>query len=143
MKKPGLIGQFMDVIYKIIIAFIIVFGLYFISKFVNSFAYEYFIFPFISVVVIFVCGINVGRALEKIKHNESTGIFTKQKKENDDGKGTEFIIDDTKEIITNKKILKELEEGEIVHVKTNQMHEPEDVIILGTREQEIVKERDE
>lgn len=143
MKKPRLIGQFMDVIYKIIIAFIIVFMLYFISRFVNSFAYEYFIFPFISIVVVFVCGINVGRSLEKIKHNESTGIFTKNKKQSENNEKTEFIIDDTREIITNKKILKELEDGDIVHVKTSKIHEPEDVIILGTRDSEEMKERDE
>lgn len=143
MKKPRLIGQFMDVIYKIIIAFIIVFVLYFVSRFVNSFAYEYFIFPFVSIVVVFVCGINVGRSLEKIKHNESTGIFTRAKIDNEDKQITEFIIEDTREIITNKKILKELEDGDIVHVKTNKIHEPEEVIILGTKDSEELKERDE
>lgn len=143
MRKPRLIGQFMDVIYKIIIAFVIVFVFYFVSRFVNSFAYQYFIFPFMSVVVVFICGISVGRSLEKIKHNEPTGIFTRDKKESENTQITEFIIDDTREIITNKKILKELEDGDIVHVKTNRMHEPEEVIILGTRDSEEIKERDE
>ena len=123
MRRGKTIGQFLDVLYKILIAFIIVFVLYFIGNFIETFAYDYFIFPFLSIIIIFVCGVNVGKSLEKIKHNESTGIFTKDIKKDTNENITEFIIEDTREIITNKKILKELEDGDKVHVKTYQIHE--------------------
>ena len=55
-------------------------SLYVISFLVNNFAYDYFIFPFASIIVVFICGINVGKSLEKIKNNKSIGFFTKQNK---------------------------------------------------------------
>ena len=125
MKKGRTIGQFMDIFIKIICSFGLVFALYFITKFLDSFTFKYFIFPFISIIIIFICGINVGRSLEKIKHNESTGVFTKIPINNEESE-TEFYVNDTRQIITNKKILKELEDGDIVHVKTNKNYNIEE-----------------
>ena len=121
MKKSKTFGQILDILTKILGAFIIVFLLYFIGKIINTFAYNYFIFPFASVIIVFVCGINVGKSLEKIKHREAIGVFSKERKKNykDIGK-TEFVVRDRRQILTNKKILKELEDGEIVHVKNYQ-----------------------
>jgi len=131
MKKGKTIGQFLDVIYKVLFTFVIVFALYFIGRFVDSFAYDYFILPFVSSIILFICGVNVGRSLERIRHNESTGVFTKSRKEKLQDI-SEFIVDDSRPIITNKKILKELEDGDKVHVKTNQISENE-----GSDEEEV------
>lgn len=139
MKKTRIFGQFLDVIYKILFAFIIVFLLYFLGKLLNSSSYDYFVFPFIAVVIIFICGVDVGKSLEKMKHHESSGVFTKN---NDNKKKetsiTEFYVDDTKQIITNKKVLKDLEEGNKVHIKTYEINEQED-----TNEEEIVEQTEE
>lgn len=139
MKKARLFGQFLDVIYKILFAFIIVFLLYFLGKILDSSSYDYFVFPFISVVIIFVCGVNVGKSLEKIKHHESSGVFTKSSDCNKKTEAvTEFYVDDTRPIITNKKILKDLEEGNKVHIKTYEINEPEENI----EKKEIVEQEE-
>ena len=118
MKKGRFFRQTIDVYIKILSAFIIVFVLYFISEIVNNFAYDYFIFPLISITVIFMCGVNVGRSLEKIKINESIGYFTKDdKKDESCAKSTEFVISDNGREVTNKKILKEIKDGDKVHIK--------------------------
>ena len=121
MKRFRFIRQTLDILLKIISAFIIVFIMYFVSSIVNNFAYDYFIFPLISITVIFVCGINVGRSLEKMKTNESIGYFTKKgmkRQENNDLEDrTEFIVGDSIRISTNKKVLKEVKEGNKVHIK--------------------------
>jgi len=118
MKKGKTIRQTLDILIKIFAAFVMVFVLYLISKSIEEFAYNYFIFPFISIIIIFICGINVGRSLEKIKKNKPIGFFTKTiEKENKETK-TEFTIKDNYEIVTSKKILKEAEDGDKVHIKT-------------------------
>lgn len=116
MKKRKIFSQMLDIITKIIIAFIIVFLLYIISKLINNFAYDYFIFPFASIVIIFVCGIKVGVSLERIKDNKSIGIFTKEKHEELPEKNTEFFVKERSEIVTSKKIIKEDEDK--VHIKS-------------------------
>ena len=117
MKKGRIFSQMLDIIIKIMIAFVFVFVLYLISKLVNNFAYDYFIFPFLSIIIIFVCGVKVGIALERVRDNKSIGIFTKPKQEEQNLKETEFTVKERTEIITNKKILKEDEEDR-VHVKS-------------------------
>jgi len=118
MRKGRFFRQTIDVYMKILSAFIIVFILYFISEMVNHFAYDYFIFPLISITVIFMCGVKVGRSLEKIKINASIGYFTKDdNKEDSYTKSTEFIINDNGREVTNKKILKEVRDGDKVHIK--------------------------
>ena len=118
MKKRRFFRQTLDVSMKILSAFVIVFVLYFISTLVNNFAYDYFVFPLISVTVIFVCGVNVGRSLEKIKVNDAIGFFTKEdKKEEINNKTTEFVINDSGREVTNKKVLKEIKDGDKVHIK--------------------------
>ena len=69
-------------------------------------------------MIIFICGVKIGIALERIKDNKPIGVFTKIS-ENDKKKQivTEFTIRDNYEIVTKKKILKELEDGEKVHIK--------------------------
>lgn len=59
----------------------------------------------------------MGKSLEKMKNNKSVGFFSKVKdvKNND---RTEFFINDRIQIITNKKILKEVQDGDTVHIKT-------------------------
>lgn len=113
--------QTLDIMLKILLAFIIVFVLYFTTKLINNFAYDYFIFPLIAITIIFMCGVNVGRSLEKLKTNESIGYFTKKSSENKDyndfGEKTEFIINENIRIPTNKKVLKEVQEGNQVHIK--------------------------
>lgn len=127
MGKGRFIGQLMDILLKIFSTFIIVFVLYFSTKIIKDFAYTYFIFPLVSIVIIFICGINVGKALEKVKRNEPIGFFTKRRNERNEKTdsviGTEFIIKDTRRVITNKKILKEVESGDKVHVKVNNYNE--------------------
>lgn len=118
MKKGRIFNQMLDIIIKILIAFIIVFVLYLISKFVNNFAYDYFAFPLISMVIMFLCGVNVGKSLEKVKNKQCIGFFTKIKNDNHINEKTEFYINDKIQIITNKKILKEVQEGDKVHIKT-------------------------
>ncbi len=114
MKKGSSLGAMLDISLKIIFSFAIVFAVYLVSKEVNSFAFSYFVFPFVSYIVIFICGINVGKSLEKIKNNESTGLFTRKKKSEN---RTEFKINERIMAYTNKKIIKQLENGDRVHVK--------------------------
>lgn len=118
MKKGKTLNQTIDVMVKILIAFVLVFLLYLISKFINNFSYDYFVFPLLSMIIIFVCGINVGRALERMKENKKIGFFTKDDKSEPTGTKTEFYVKERTEIITSKKILKDLEDGEKVHIKT-------------------------
>ena len=120
MNKGRTLKQTIDILAKIMISFIIVFVLYIISKIVNNFAYDYFIFPFISFIIVFICGINVGKGLEKMKVKSESNTFeiSDARTENDLESKTIFHVNDKVEIVTNKKIIKELENGEIVHVKT-------------------------
>lgn len=119
MRKGNFFAQTLDILTKIFSSFILVFLLYFISEKVNYFAYNYFIFPTVIIIIIFVCGLNVGRSLEKIKRNEEIGFFTKRKKnvKEESYEPTEFIVKDTTRIVTNKKILKEVEDGNQIHIK--------------------------
>lgn len=123
MKKGSSLGAMLDISLKIIFSFAIVFAVYLVSKEVNNFAFSYFVFPFISYIVIFICGINVGKSLEKIKNNESTGLFTKKKKSEN---RTEFKINERIMAYTNKKIIKQLENGDRVHVKAKNYDEIDD-----------------
>ena len=123
MTKAKFILQTMDILIKIFMAFIVVFVSYFVSEKINNYAYDYFMFPLISIITIFVCGINVGRSLEKLKTEEPIGFFTKKLLSNSkkisqtDITNTEFIIRDNGRLVTNKKILKETVEGDKVHIK--------------------------
>lgn len=117
MKKGKTIRQTMDIFTKIVIAFVLVYLLFILSEIINNFAYDYFIFPFFSILIIFICGVNVGKSLERMKRNISIGYFSKSKDVNDNEK-TEFYINDRIQIITNKKILKEVQDGDKVHIKT-------------------------
>lgn len=123
MKRGSSLGAMLDIMVKIIFSFAIVFAVYLVSKEVNNFAFSYFIFPFISYIVIFICGINVGKSLEKIRNNESTGIFTRKK--NNKGR-TEFKINERIIAYTDKKIIKQLENGDRVHVKAKNYDELDD-----------------
>ena len=118
MKKGKTIRQTLDIFTKIFIAFVIVFILYLLSESIELFVYDYFIFPVVSIIIIFICGIKVGVSLEKIKDNKAIGIFTKIRGTDKKETKTEFIIKDSYEIVTNKKILKEIEDGDKVHIKT-------------------------
>ena len=92
--------------------------LYFSSKFVNNFAYDYFVFPLLSITIIFVCGVNVGRSLERIKTNQNLVMkHGGSIKKTETIEKTEFIINDTNNINKSKKILKEVEEGDKIHIK--------------------------
>ena len=117
MREKRNLNQTIEILKKIIISFSIVFILYLISYLVNNFAFDYFIFPFISFIVVFVCGIHVGKGLEKMKCATYSGYSEKNDEDNKNDK-TEFHVNDRVKIVTNKKIIKELENGEIVHVKT-------------------------
>lgn len=117
LKKGKTIRQTMDIFTKIVIAFVLVYLLFILSEIINNFAYDYFIFPFFSILIIFICGVNVGKSLERMKRNISIGYFSKSKDVNDNEK-TEFYINDRIQIITNKKILKEVQDGDKVHIKT-------------------------
>lgn len=117
MKKGMTMRQTMDVIFKILIAFVIVFFLYFTSKLTDSFVYNYFLFPFFSIIVVFMCGVNVGKALEKMKNNKSTGFFSKSIENDKKETPTEFKINNRNQIITTKKIVKESDDFEKVHIK--------------------------
>lgn len=121
MRRGKFLRQTLDIIIKVLSAFIIVFILYFISENINNYVYDYFIFPLIAITTIFVCGINVGRSLEKMKTNEAIGYFTRKYKTVIAGEAdlekTEFIVGDNRRIVTNKKILKEVQEGDKVHIK--------------------------
>lgn len=123
MKKGSSLGAMLDISLKIIFSFAIVFAVYLVSKEVNNFAFSYFVFPFVSYIVIFICGINVGKSLEKIKNNESTGLFTRKKKNES---RTEFKINERIMAYTNKKIIKQLENGDRVHVKAKNYDEIDD-----------------
>lgn len=122
MIKLKFFRQTLDILVKIFSAFVIVFVFYFLGKIIEDFAFDYFIFPLVAVITIFVCGVNVGRSLEKLKTNEAIGFFTKNIKEEsaetfDPTEKTEFIIKDTGRIVTNKKILKEVQDGDKIHLK--------------------------
>ena len=123
MKKGSSLGAMLDISLKIIFSFAIVFAVYLVSKEVNNFAFSYFVFPFISYIVIFICGINVGKSLEKIKNNESIGLFTRKKKNES---RTEFKINERIIAYTDKKIIKQLENGDRVHVKAKNYDEIDD-----------------
>lgn len=115
MKKSKSIRELLDIIIKIICPFIIVFIIYFISTKLNDYTFSYFVFPFVSCIVVFICGINVGKSLERIKNNEPIGMFTKNKTLNENI--TEFKINESITVKTDKKIIKQLENGERVHIK--------------------------
>jgi hypothetical protein len=121
MIKGKLIRQTIDILIKIFSAFIIVFVLYFVGETINNFVFNYFIFPLISIVAIFLCGVNVGRSLEKLKTNEPIGFFSRKLQsrnvEESDNVITEFIARDSGRLVTNKKILKEIKDGDKVHIK--------------------------
>ena len=117
MKKSHTFIQTLDILMKIIVSFIVLFVFYLIGKFVDDFSYHYFIFPLVSFIVIFACGINIGRSLEKMKNNGPIGFFTKGLKNEELSGKTEFVIKDNMKITTNKKVLKEFEEGDSVHLK--------------------------
>ena len=122
MIKWKFFRQILDILTKIFSAFVIVFLFYFVGKIFEDFAYNYFIFPLVAVLTIFICGVNVGRSLEKLKTNDAIGFFTRNKKigtvENlSTSEKTEFIIKDTSRIVTNKKILKEVQDGDKIHLK--------------------------
>lgn len=122
MIKGKFIRQTLDILTKIFLAFIIVFTVYYVSEKTNNFVYDYFIFPLIFILTIFMCGISVGRSLEKLKTNEAIGFFTKRnakemKVEKEIMEKTEFIIRDNSRVVTNKKILKEVKDGDKVHIK--------------------------
>ena len=68
-------------------------------------------------MIVFICGVKVGSSLEKMRKNESIGLFTKNKNVTNKKSDTEFFVKDNYEIVTNKKILKE-EVGDRVHIKT-------------------------
>jgi len=124
MKKVNSLRGLIDITIKIVFSFAIVFCIYLVSKKVDNFAFSYFVFPFASYIIIFICGVNVGRSLEKIKNNESIGIFTKKKK--NDNQVTEFKINERIIAYTDKKIIKQLENGDRVHVKAKNYDEIDD-----------------
>ena len=121
MKKGKLLWQTLDIFSKIFFSFVLVFVLYYIGDIVNSFVYNYFVFPLVATTIIFLCGVNVGRSLERMKTNEAIGFFTRQGdcKKNVVTKRdeTEFIAIDVQRPSANKKILKEVEEADKIHVK--------------------------
>ena len=80
MRKGKFLKETLDILTKIFVAFVIVFIFYFASEKINNFAFDYFIFPLVSIITIFICGINVGRSLEKLKTNEPIGFFTRRGK---------------------------------------------------------------
>ena len=59
--------------------------------------------------------------LEKMKTNDAIGYFTRKYKSvingEDDLEKTEFIVGDNRKIVTNKKIMKEVQDGDKVHIK--------------------------
>ena len=121
MKNMQFAKQTADIFFKILVSFIMVFVLYFISELVNNFIYNFFVFPLLSITIIFVCGVNVGRSLERISMNQNL-IGTHKKnsiktKEKESLENTEFVINDTNNISKNKKILKEFKEGDKIHIK--------------------------
>lgn len=116
MKKGKTFGQILDILLKIIYAFIILLFLYFVGEFIENVVYHYFILPLVSFITVFICGVNVGKSLEKIKRGESVGFFTKSKGEVKNER-TEFVINDNIRITTNKKVLKEFKDGDKVHLK--------------------------
>ena len=116
MKKGKTFGQILDILLKIIYAFIILLFLYFVGEFIENVVYHYFILPLVSFITVFICGVNVGKSLEKIKRGESVGFFTKSKGEVENER-TEFVINDNIRITTNKKVLKEFKDGDKVHLK--------------------------
>ena len=77
MRKGRTIRQTIDIMTKILTTFVLVFVMYFSTKIINNFAYDYFVFPIAAIVSVFMCGVNVGKSLEKIKDNKSIGTFTK------------------------------------------------------------------
>lgn len=117
MKKRQTFKQTLDILSKIFVAFFIVFILYKLNINVDVYAYNYFTFPLVSIIVIFICGINVGISLERIKDNKSIGFFTRINSKNKKEEKTEFVINEKSEIITSKKILKDSEKNDKVHIK--------------------------
>jgi len=113
MKKNSTINQTVNIMIKILIAFIVVYLLYFIGEKTNNFTYDYFIFPLLAILVIFMCGIKVGRTLERMKYNQTKGTSFKNNKDIN----TEFVVQERKAIITNKKVFNEKEFEEKVHKK--------------------------
>ena len=116
MRKAKTLKSSIDIFVKILTAFFVVFILYLVSKGINNFVYDYFFFPFISFIIVFICGINVGKGLERMKKNQQNKPY--QYDNFKEETKTEFHVNERVKIITNKKILKELEDGNIVHVKT-------------------------
>ena len=118
LNKGRNLKPIIEILKKILISFSIVFVLYLISYLINNFAYDYFIFPFISFIVVFMCGIHVGKGLERMS-KKSKGYSLEDNDDSQYGEDkTEFHVNDKVKIVTNKKIIKELENGEIIHVKT-------------------------
>ena len=118
MRKKYFFKQLIEVFIKIIFSFLIIFGLYFVSWLTNDFSYNYFIFPLLSIIVIFVCGISIGRYLERMKHVDYNSVQSKTNNQEIELNGdTEFIISDTSRDSTSKKVLKEVVDGDKVHIK--------------------------
>ena len=111
MKKNYTFNQTINIISKILIAFILVYLLYYIGEKTNSFTYDYFIFPILAVLIIFICGVKVGRTLESMKTKQSKSINVKN------NKNTEFIVPERVAIVTNKKVVSEKDFEEKVHKK--------------------------
>lgn len=111
MKKGRFFRQMGDFFIKISVSFSIVLILYYFSKKIDNFAYDYFLFPSISITVIFLCGVNVGRSLERIKNNEKIGFLTKNDScESESKEITEFIVSEKFVMNTNKKVIEDKEE---------------------------------
>lgn len=136
MKKKKIYKLLIDLMLKIIISFSLIFILYLLSKkIIVSYSYTYFIFPSLSIIIVFICGVNVGKTLERIRNNDERGFFIKNKSKNNTIEDSEYIISDTRQIITNKKILRQLEEGEKVHVKIHDIDIDDNVFKLNYDEE--------
>lgn len=113
MKKNSTINQTVNIMIKIFVAFIIVYFLYFLGEKTNNFTYDYFIFPILAILVIFICGVKVGRALERMKNSQTKTNTVKNNKD----VNTEFVIQERKAIITNKKVISEKYFEDKIHKK--------------------------
>ena len=143
MKRKTIRYTF-DIFSKIFWSFLAVGIFYAISLFVNDFGYDYFIFPLVSFLIIFMCGVNVGKALEKMSKSTTIGHVSNYSVRAKNNKNvvdhTVFKVnEDTDRVVTTKKILKEVKEDDKIHIKVFNYN---DLVMNDNSDINDIKERE-
>lgn len=123
MKKAKIIWNYIDMFFTITIIMGIIFGAYLITEGLEKYIYRYTIFPVIAVILIFVLGLWLGRAVERTKKSKPIGFISNKMAEERKKKNVFIFSDNGLPYIPRKEIIEDIKSGEIVHIK--QIHHSE------------------